>query len=228
MHLNPYGEYAVVLAASLANDWPATRTEIETRTRDVGMTMEFDEASDDHALTRAVIDEWLTVVDASDPQERARLLNAQMATASAYPRLTDHDGEGWHLHYRAEEKSLPDVLRSIISVGTALHLTTRGIAPSRTLRRRAGPRGSVLGRRRRHHPQRSSAVLLCALREPRCGPSTPGEDQTRSLSGGGVRNESTRRVRRAGPPKLQACPMWWHVRARAATRRSARSSRRCA
>ncbi len=127
MHLNPYGEYAVVLAASLANDWPATRTEIETRTRDVGMTMEFDEASDDHALTRTVIDEWLTVVDASDPQERARLLNAQMATASAYPRLTDHDGEGWHLHYRAEEKSLPDVLRSIISVGTALHLTTRGM-----------------------------------------------------------------------------------------------------
>ncbi|HET8992994.1 MULTISPECIES: CGNR zinc finger domain-containing protein [unclassified Rhodococcus (in: high G+C Gram-positive bacteria)] len=127
MHLNPYGEYAVVLAASLANDWPATRAEIEARTRDVGMTMEFAEGPDDHALTREVIDEWLTVVDASDPQERARLLNAQMATASAYPRLTDHDGEGWHLHYRAEEKSLPDVLRSIISVGTALHLTTRGM-----------------------------------------------------------------------------------------------------
>ncbi len=41
MHLNPYGEYAVVLAASLANDWPATRSEIVARTREVGMTMEF-------------------------------------------------------------------------------------------------------------------------------------------------------------------------------------------
>jgi len=127
MHLNPYGEYAVLLAASLANAWPATRGDIVARTRDVGMTMEFAEAPDDHLRTREVVDDWLTVVDAADPNERARLLNAQMATATAYPRLTDHDDEGWHLHYRAEETSMPDVLRSVISVGTALHLTTRGM-----------------------------------------------------------------------------------------------------
>lgn len=126
MHLNPYGEYAVVLAASLANDWPAARSGIVARTRDVGMTMDFPEAPDDHPRVRSVIDEWLTVVDAADPEQRARLLNDQMAAAAAYPRLTDHDGEGWHLHYR-EGESLPDVLRSVISVGTALHLTTRGM-----------------------------------------------------------------------------------------------------
>ena len=126
MHLNPYGEYAVVLAASLANDWPATRSEIVARTREVGMTMEFPEAPHDHSRVRAVIDEWLTVVDAAEPERRARLLNGQMAAAAAYPRLTDHDGEGWHLHYR-EGESLPDVLRSVISVGTARHLTTRGM-----------------------------------------------------------------------------------------------------
>ena len=79
MHLNPYGEYAVLLAASLANDWPA-------------------------------------------------VLNAQMAAATAYPQLTDHDNEGWHLHYRdADARSLPEVLSAVISVGTALHLTTRGM-----------------------------------------------------------------------------------------------------
>lgn len=128
MHLNPYGEYAVLMAASLADDWPADRVGIEARTREFGMTMDFAESPDDHTRTRHVIDEWLRVVDASEPGERARLLNELMAQATAYPRLTDHGREGWHIHYRDDTNDcLPDVLRAVISVGTALHLTTRGI-----------------------------------------------------------------------------------------------------
>lgn len=50
-----------------------------------------------------------------------------MAAAAAYPRLTDHDGEGWHLHYRDVGRSMPDALAAVISVGTALHLATRGM-----------------------------------------------------------------------------------------------------
>ena len=127
MHLNPYGEYAVLLAASLANDWPEDRDGIAARARELGMTMTFPVGHDDHAGTRRVIDDWLAIVDATEPTERARLLNAQMAVAAAYPRLTDHDDEGWHLHYRDDNESLPHVLRAVISVGTALHLTTRGM-----------------------------------------------------------------------------------------------------
>ncbi|GAB3601373.1 CGNR zinc finger domain-containing protein [Microbacterium tumbae] len=127
MYLNPYGEYAVLLAASLANEWPEDRTGIERRTRDFGMTMAFPPEVDDHAGTRSAIDDWLRIVDAADPAERAILLNAQMAQAAAYPRLTDHDGEGWHLHYRDETDALPFVLRAVIGVGTALHLATRGM-----------------------------------------------------------------------------------------------------
>lgn len=128
MHLNPYGEYAVLMAASLADDWPADRAGIEARTREFDMTMDFAEAEDDHDRTREVIEEWLRVVDAPRPEERARLLNDLMARATAYPRLTNHGRDGWHIHYRDETNdSLPDVLRAVISVGTALHLTTRGI-----------------------------------------------------------------------------------------------------
>lgn len=127
MHLNPYGEYAVLLAASLANDWPEDRDGVFARTRELGMTMEFPEAPGDHGRVRAVVDDWLTVVDAEDPDERAAILNRQMAEAAAYPRLTDHDGEGWHLHYRDDISSLPRVLSAVISVGTALHLTARGM-----------------------------------------------------------------------------------------------------
>lgn len=127
MHLNPYGTYAVQLAASLANDWPPTRAEIEERTREFGMTMRFAEQPDDHAETREVIAEWLRVVDAASPEARADILNAQMRAAAAYPQLVNHDDEGWHLHYRDDRQSLPGVLRSVIPVGTALHLTTRGV-----------------------------------------------------------------------------------------------------
>ncbi|GAA3291598.1 CGNR zinc finger domain-containing protein [Arthrobacter citreus] len=127
MHLNPYGEYAVLLAASLANDWPDSRAGIVERTREFGMTMEFPVCPDDHSRTRGVIEDWLTVVHAPEPGKRAALLNTHMAGAAAYPRLTDHDGEGWHLHYRDDDQALPAVLRAVISVGTSLHLVTRGM-----------------------------------------------------------------------------------------------------
>lgn len=128
MHLNPYGEYAVLLAASLANAWPETREDIVAQTREAGMTVEFEPGQNDHAAVRELIDEWLTVVDAADDRTRADFLNEQMARATAYPRLTNHDDEGWHLHYRDDNaRSLPQVLAAVISVGTALHLTTRGM-----------------------------------------------------------------------------------------------------
>ncbi|PPG43200.1 CGNR zinc finger domain-containing protein [Pseudoclavibacter sp. RFBA6] len=127
MHLNPYGEYAVELAASLANDWPADRPALLARTREHGMTMPFPPEADDHTRTRAVIDDWLRVVDAPTDEQRADVLNTLMASATAYPRLTNHDNEGWHLHYRDWDMSLPDILLAVITVGTALHLTTRGM-----------------------------------------------------------------------------------------------------
>jgi predicted RNA-binding Zn ribbon-like protein len=128
MHLNPYGEYAVLLAASLANDWPGDRAGVVDRARAYGMQTPFAKARpSDHGGVRIVIDHWLAVVDESVPRRRADLLNRHLAAAAAYPRLTDHDDEGWHLHYRDEDQALPHVLEAVISVGTALHLTTRGM-----------------------------------------------------------------------------------------------------
>src|SRR5690349_3017234 len=125
MHLNPYGEYAVLLAASLVNEPPESRSDIVARTREFGMTMTFTEGADDLDGVQLVLREWLRVVDAEDPHVRAQILNEQMEAATAIPRLTDHDGEGWHLHYRDDSRTtLPRVLAAVISVGTALHLTT--------------------------------------------------------------------------------------------------------
>ncbi|MEV4668172.1 CGNR zinc finger domain-containing protein [Microbacterium sp. LWO12-1.2] len=161
MHLNPYGEYAVLLAASLANDWPEDRAAIEQRTLDMGMTMIFPPAPDDHERIRAVIDDWLTIVDEPDHDARAVLLNAQLAEAAAYPRLTNHDGEGWHLHYRDDVQSLPFVLRAVINLGTSLHLVTRGM--SRLGRCEASPCTNVVADVTRNGRQRFCSVR-CANR----------------------------------------------------------------
>ena len=161
MHLNPYGEYAVLLAASLANDWPADRAGIEERTLELGMTQTFPPAPDDHAMVREVIDDWLKIVDEPDADARAELLNAELAAAAAYPRLTNHDGEGWHLHYRDDVKSLPYVLRAIINLGTSLHLVTRGM--SRLSRCQAPPCTKVVADVTRNGRQRFCSVR-CANR----------------------------------------------------------------
>lgn len=161
MHLNPYGEYAVLLAASLANEWPEDRQGIETRTLDMGMTMTFPPASGDHSDVRAVIDEWLEIVDETDPDARAALLNTRLAESAAYPRLTNHDGEGWHLHYRDDVPSMPFVLRAIINLGTALHLVTRGMG--RLGRCQAPPCTNVVADVTRNGRQRFCSVR-CANR----------------------------------------------------------------
>ncbi|WP_350351537.1 CGNR zinc finger domain-containing protein [Microbacterium sp. A8/3-1] len=161
MHLNPYGEYAVLLAASLANDWPQDRAGIEERTLELGMTQTFPPAPDDHQQIRAVIDEWLKIVDEPDADARADLLNAELAAAAAYPRLTNHDGEGWHLHYRDDVRSLPYVLRAIINLGTSLHLVTRGM--SRLGRCQAPPCTNVVADVTRNGRQRFCSVR-CANR----------------------------------------------------------------
>ena len=59
MHLNPYGEYAVLLAASLANDWPEDRAGIVDRAESYGMQTPFaNPQADDYTGVRRVIDDY--------------------------------------------------------------------------------------------------------------------------------------------------------------------------
>ncbi|MFJ7194134.1 MULTISPECIES: CGNR zinc finger domain-containing protein [unclassified Streptomyces] len=127
MHLNPYGEDVVNLAADLANRRPADAGELADRCRAAGLVVELPVTPQDLTRTREVLDAWEKAVDADDEHERAELLNRMLAAAAAYPRLTDHAGDGWHLHFRDDLQPLGSLLFSLISVGTALHLAGRGM-----------------------------------------------------------------------------------------------------
>ncbi|NGN64539.1 CGNR zinc finger domain-containing protein [Streptomyces sp. A7024] len=126
MHLNPYGEDVVNLAADLANRRPGDPAELTARCRAAGLALD-DATPADLVRTMAALDAWEKIVDADAEHDRAALLNEMLATASAHPRLTNHTGTGWHVHYRDDHQPAGAVLHTLIAVGTAFHLSGRGM-----------------------------------------------------------------------------------------------------
>lgn len=126
MHLNPYGQDAVLLAVDLTNAPPADAAELGQRCTAAGLVVDRPATTADLDATRELLPRWAAVVDAPDARQRATLLNALLAESTAHPRLTDHVG-GWHLHFRDDDLPLAAVLRALVATGTALHLTGRGM-----------------------------------------------------------------------------------------------------
>ncbi|HWM04647.1 MAG TPA: CGNR zinc finger domain-containing protein [Actinophytocola sp.] len=126
MQLNPYGQDAIVLAVDLANRRPETAGELVSRCEGAGVVFERDTPAPDLAEVLDFLDRWCEVVDATEPDRRAALLNVLLAESTAHPRLTSHTGS-WHIHYRDEAITFARKLRALISTGTALHLAGRGM-----------------------------------------------------------------------------------------------------
>jgi predicted RNA-binding Zn ribbon-like protein len=127
MHLNPYGSDAVLLAVDLATHPPSTPAELTEICLANSVTLERRVTSTDLAEVRQAMAEWLEVVDAPDEKTRAARINAMLAAYSEHPRLTNHLGDGWHVHYRRDKVSSGRLVATLISTGTALHLAGRGI-----------------------------------------------------------------------------------------------------
>lgn len=115
------------MMVGLANDPPTDVAQLLERCRAAGITQYVTAGERDLDETVLLIERWCEIVDADDEARRAILLNELLAEASAYPRLRNHDDEGWHLHYRDDGVALANVIRALVSVGTALHLVGRGM-----------------------------------------------------------------------------------------------------
>lgn len=127
MRLNDDGKEAVQLAVSLANDPPSTAEELARMLAAADLALPRAVADDDLVEIRAFMRRWLAVVDAGAEPERAERLNSLLADYAAHPRLTDHRGTGWHLHFREDDCPAGRLVAVIIAVGTALHLVERGM-----------------------------------------------------------------------------------------------------
>ncbi|PWI42053.1 CGNR zinc finger domain-containing protein [Streptomyces sp. ICBB 8177] len=60
----------------------------------------------DLAAVRALRERFAGVFAAEDGQAASALINTMVAEAGTTPRLTDHDGYDWHVHYFAPGASL--------------------------------------------------------------------------------------------------------------------------
>ena len=127
MHLNPYGSDAVLLAVDLVTNPPRTAAELDERCRANGVVVELRTKAADLATVRTALDEWIGVVDAPDEDTRVRRINAMLAKYSDHPRLSNHAGDGWHVHYRPDNVGTGRLVATLITTGTALHLAGLGI-----------------------------------------------------------------------------------------------------
>ncbi|MER7485418.1 CGNR zinc finger domain-containing protein [Streptomyces sp. NPDC126497] len=72
---------------------------------EVGILTEFDLAA-----VRKIRGRFAAVFAAPDARAAAALINELIAAAGTTPRLTDHDGYDWHVHYFAPGASVADHL----------------------------------------------------------------------------------------------------------------------
>ncbi|WP_051343350.1 CGNR zinc finger domain-containing protein [Pseudonocardia spinosispora] len=111
----------------LINEAPVDLDDVVRRWAAGGLGPPVPTNDDDFRSVCAFVEEWAEVVDATTEDQRVNLLNALLADSVAYPRITRHDGSGWHVHYRDDGVSLAVILRSVTSVAAAQHLTSTGM-----------------------------------------------------------------------------------------------------
>lgn len=153
------------LAVDLANNPPSDAAELTARCVDAGVIGPGPGTEADFRATKRFLDAWLEVVDAPTPDEKAQLLNRLLAQSSAHPRLSNHNGLSWHIHYRDLDLPLSGVLAALFSVGTALHLTQRGM--------------SRLGRCAAHDCEHVFADVSRNGRQRYCSPACANRDAVR-------------------------------------------------
>lgn len=127
MRVNPYIEPLLQNAIDLLNEPPAGPAELERRWAAYGMPAQQPATDDDLAVLARYLAHWRRAVDAETAQERVAHLNRMLQAYTAPPSITDHDGSGWHLHFRDPEAGFGLTLAGATSAAAAQFLTARGM-----------------------------------------------------------------------------------------------------
>lgn len=127
MHFNHYGREPIRLGVELANDPPRDALELVRRCTDAGLVIDLPTSARDLDHTVDFLDRWRAIAGETDRSRRANALNELLAEYASAPRLTDHAGDGWHLHFRDDDLAVGRQIAALITVGTALHLTQLGM-----------------------------------------------------------------------------------------------------
>lgn len=127
MRVNPYIEPLLQNTIELLNDPPNYPGELEQRWSAHGMPAQKPATTDDLAILTRYLAHWRRVIDADTDQERVAHLNRMLHAYTAAPAITDHDGSGWHLHFRDPDAGFGLTLAGATSAAAAQFLTARGM-----------------------------------------------------------------------------------------------------
>jgi predicted RNA-binding Zn ribbon-like protein len=113
MRVNPYTEPLLQNVTDLFNRPASTPAELQDRWTARAMPTDHDAGAEDLRHVREFLRQWTMLVE------------ARRYTTS--PSITNHDGSGWHLHYRAHDAGFAATLAGATSAAAAQYLTDRGL-----------------------------------------------------------------------------------------------------
>lgn len=79
------------------------------------------------ALLQDFLVQWAQLVDLVEENARAAHLNTLLAAYTQPVSVTNHAGDGWHMHFRTDVLPAHRIMMAFITAGTALHFVHRGI-----------------------------------------------------------------------------------------------------
>ncbi|MGV9673900.1 CGNR zinc finger domain-containing protein [Nocardia sp. NPDC003482] len=127
MRVNPYIEPLLRNAIDLLNRPVSTPAELEVRWTAHGLPAQHPTTAADLREVDHFLDGLRRAVDATTETERVDILNAMLTRFTVGPSITDHDGSGWHLHYRDPDAGFGATLAGATSAAAAQYLTDRGM-----------------------------------------------------------------------------------------------------
>lgn len=128
MNFTGYGEEAVDLAVDLVNTYNAHRGTdnlgdpgaLDRFLDDRGKGGRTPATPDDLDEVRSLRALLRSIFEARDDRVAAENINRLLAESAALPRLTDHGGSGWHLHYTTPDVPIARELAAVTAMGLAV------------------------------------------------------------------------------------------------------------
>lgn len=127
MRVNPYSQNLLDLTVGLLRVPLEASCDLEERWIAAGMPIEDPPGQHDTELIDRYLADWRELIEVGDEAERARLINRMLLRYASVPSITNHDGSGWHLHFRPERASLAEALVAATTVALAEHLAAHGM-----------------------------------------------------------------------------------------------------
>ncbi|OBI74487.1 hypothetical protein A5664_27435 [Mycolicibacterium fortuitum] len=127
MYVNHYIEPLLRNVTDLLNRPPTTPSDLERRWSAHDMPMHCRAMRKDLEQVCEFLELWTAVVDAGTETKRVLVLNELLTRFATSPSITNHDGSGWHLHYRDADAGFAATLAGATSAAAAHFLTERGM-----------------------------------------------------------------------------------------------------